>query len=81
MNHHKKQLLPFFLVMAITLQGLAQNITLPPGGANQKASVTQWMGMVKAKFIYNSPDVTSPTGEDRTGKIWGELVPWGMINL
>ena len=27
---------------------------------------------------YNSPDVTSPAGDDRTGKIWGELVPWGI---
>lgn len=81
MNQHKKWLLAVISVMAITFQGFSQSITLPPSGANQKASVTQWMGMVKAKFTYNSPDVTSPTGEDRTGKIWGELVPWGMVNL
>jgi len=81
MNQYKKWLLAFIFVTAITFQAISQNITLPPGGANQKASVTQWMGMVKAKFIYNSPDVTSPTGEDRTGEIWGELVPWGMVNL
>jgi tetratricopeptide (TPR) repeat protein len=81
MNHLKKWLLSLSLILAIILQGLSQNITLPPGGANQKASVTQWMGLVKAKFIYNSPDVTSPTGEDRTGKIWGGLVPWGTVNL
>jgi tetratricopeptide (TPR) repeat protein len=81
MNHYKKGLLLMFLVMALTLQAISQTITLPPGGANQKANVTQWMGLVKAQFNYNSPDVTSPTGEDRTGKIWGELVPWGMVNL
>jgi len=81
MNHLKKWLLSLSLILALTLQSLSQNITIPPGGANQKASVTQWMGLVKAKFIYNSPDVTSPTGEDRTGKIWGGLVPWGMVNL
>jgi tetratricopeptide (TPR) repeat protein len=30
---------------------------------------------------YSSPDVTGPSGEDRTGKIWGQLVPYGMANL
>ncbi len=81
MNHYKKWLLTLSLVMLIILQCFSQNITLPPGGGNQKASVSQWMGLVKANFTYNSPDVTSPTGEDRTGKIWGGLVPWGMVNL
>ena len=55
--------------------------TLPPNGDNQKASVSQWIGLVKVNVTYNSPDVTSPAGEDRTGKIWGELVPYGMSNL
>lgn len=81
MNHVKLCLMIFVILLVIGKQGYAQNITLPPGGANQKASVTQWMGIVKANFTYNSPDVTSPTGEDRTGKIWGVLVPWGMVNL
>jgi tetratricopeptide (TPR) repeat protein len=27
---------------------------------------------------YNAPDVTSPQGQDRTGQIWGQLVPWGI---
>jgi len=81
MKQLKNCSIALILVLAIVQQGLSQSITLPPNGANQKASVTQWMGMVKAEFIYNSPDVTSPTGEDRTGKIWGGLVPWGMVNL
>ena len=81
MNQYKKWSMTLLLVVSIFFQGFSQNITLPPGGGNQKASVSQWMGMVKAKFSYNSPDVTSPTGEDRKGKIWGALVPWGMINL
>ncbi len=59
----------------------AQNITLPPGGANQKASVSQWIGLVEVNVTYNSPDVTAPNGDDRTGKIWGQLVPYGMANL
>ncbi len=68
-----------FLLAASTAR--AQNITLPPGGANQKASVTQWIGMVEVNVTYNSPDVTAPNGDDRTGKIWGQLVPYGMANL
>lgn len=56
-------------------------LTLPPSGDNQKASVTQWIGPVKVTLDYSSPDVTGPNGEDRTGKIWGQLVPYGMANL
>ena len=81
MKSFKNYSIVFILVLAIVQEGLSQSISLPPSGANQKASVTQWMGLVKAQFIYNSPDVTSPTGEDRTGKIWGGLVPWGMVYL
>ena len=56
-------------------------LTLPPGGDNQRSVVTQYMGSVAVTIDYNSPDVHSPTGEDRSGKIWGELVPYGMANL
>ena len=56
----------------------AQALTAPPNGANQRAVVTQYLGMVSVTIDYHSPDVTSPSGEDRTGKIWGELVPWGI---
>jgi len=56
----------------------AQALTVPPPGANQSAMVTQYMGMVSVTIDYNSPDVTSPAGDDRTGKIWGQLVPWGI---
>lgn len=67
--------------LALPAAALAQaGLTLPPSGANQKASVTQWIGPVEVTITYNSPDVTSPTGEDRTGKIWGQLVPYGMTS-
>ncbi len=56
----------------------AQRLTVPPPGGNQRSVVTQYMGMVSVTVDYNSPDVTSPAGEDRTGKIWGQLVPWGI---
>lgn len=59
----------------------AQIVTLPPDGKNQKASVSQWIGIVEVNVTYNSPKVTAPDGTDRTGKIWGQLVPYGMANL
>lgn len=80
MNHNNKKII-LILAMMIPLFSLAQNISLPPSGGNQKANVSQWMGIVQVSFTYNSPDVTGPAGEDRTGKIWGELVPWGMNYL
>ena len=57
---------------------VAQAMTVPPGGGNQSAVVTQYMGLVSVTIDYNSPDVTSPAGDDRTGQIWGQLVPWGI---
>jgi tetratricopeptide (TPR) repeat protein len=64
------------IVLLLCVSASAQ-ITTPPSGDNQKASVTQYIGLVKVTIDYNSPDVHAPNGEDRTGKIWGTLVPWG----
>ena len=60
---------------------LRAQLTLPPSGDNQQSSVTQWMGPVEVEIRYSSPDVHGPNGEDRTGHIWGELVPYGLANL
>lgn len=59
---------------------LAQTVTLtsPPNGNNQKSSVTQWIGLASVTITYRGPDVHSPTGEDRKGHIWGELVHYGL---
>jgi tetratricopeptide (TPR) repeat protein len=58
----------------------AQSITLPPSGDNQKCSVTQWIGLASVNITYNSPNVTGPEGENRRGKIWGGVVPYGLID-
>jgi hypothetical protein len=58
----------------------AQSITLPPSGDNQRCKVVQWIGPVSVAISYNSPDVHGPQGEDRTGHIWGELVPYGFTD-
>ena len=56
-------------------------LTLPPSGDNQYSSVTQGIGLVRLTVAYNSPDVHGPSGDDRRGKIWGGLVPYGMADL
>jgi len=56
-------------------------LTLPPSGGNERASVTQQIGLVHISIDYSSPHVRSPQGVDRRGKIWGTLVPWGLNNL
>jgi hypothetical protein len=70
------------LICGFFLHSQAQGITLPPSGDNQKASVTQYIGsLVSVTVDYSSPDVTAPNGDDRTGKIWGQLVPYGLTDL
>jgi Protein of unknown function (DUF2911) len=59
----------------------AKALTQPPSGDNQKASVTQSIGLVTVRIDYSSPDVHGPDGADRKGKIWGDLVPYGLSDL
>jgi tetratricopeptide (TPR) repeat protein len=69
-------------LLLAAIPALAQGgLTLPPSGNNQYSSVTQGIGLVKVTITYNSPHVHSPQGEDRHGKIWGTLVPYGVANL
>jgi len=58
----------------------AQQLTTPPSGDNQKSKVTQFIGPVEVSIAYSSPDVHGPNGEDRTGKIWGEVAHYGFID-
>lgn len=74
----KKQILLTLLVLASFTMAFAQ-ISTPPSGGNQRSVTTQYIGkMVSVTLDYSSPDVTSPRGQDRKGKIWGQLVPYGM---
>jgi hypothetical protein len=68
------------LMVMQVLMAIGQSITTPPSGDNQKSSVTQWIGPVSVVITYSSPDVHGPQGEDRTGHIWGELVPFGFTD-
>ena len=74
---------PLLFTLAFMISGVCfSQIILPPSGANQKSIVKQYMGAhAYVKVVYNSPDVTGPRGEDRSGQIWGQLVPYGLSNL
>jgi tetratricopeptide (TPR) repeat protein len=74
---HSKLLLLFLLAGNMAF---AQTISLPPSGDNQRASVSQGIGLVTVTINYNSPNVHGPDGSDRTGHIWGELVHYGFID-
>jgi len=54
-------------------------LTTPPNGDNQKAEVSQWIGLVKVTIAYHSPRVHFQ-GRERTGHIWGELIPYGLYD-
>ncbi len=73
------------VVAILSVAGLASaqvpGITMPPSGDNQRSVVTQYIGPVAVTIDYHSPNVHGPSGEDRTGKIWGALVPFGMAAL
>jgi hypothetical protein len=73
--------IPVFVFSLATLCAQAPVLTVPPSGNNQKASVTQFIGPVKVTIDYSSPAVHSPSGEDRRGKIWGALVPYGLAPI
>lgn len=81
MKNVKLIFLAFSLIL-ITSATNAQFVTTPPSGDNQRTILTQYIGaLVTVTVDYNSPDVHGANGEDRTGKIWGQLVPYGMNNL
>jgi hypothetical protein len=82
-----RRLAPLLTVAAVlSLAGAAAaqtvpGVTQPPSGGNERQTVIQTIGLVRVSVDYSSPHVHSPLGEDRKGKIWGELVPYGMASL
>jgi tetratricopeptide (TPR) repeat protein len=78
-HHIATIILQLFVVAALNAQELSE-ISIPPNGDNEKAEVSQWIGLVKVTITYHSPDVHDPAGVDRKGHIWGELVHYGFID-
>jgi hypothetical protein len=64
---------------AIALAQERAELTTPPNGDNQKAEVSQWIGLVKVTIAYHSPRVHFQ-GRERAGHIWGELIPYGLYD-
>src|SRR6266699_3637639 len=48
-------------------------LAIPPNGNNERAEISQWIGLVKISIDYHSPNVHGG-GADRSGHIWGVLV-------
>ena len=74
-------LCPRHAPLPLAATAAAQSITLPPDGDNQRSEVTQQIGRVSVSIAYGSPDVHAPNGDDRRGKIFGTLVPYGIHDL
>ena len=71
------------MTMAITAGSLGaqerSELTMPPDGNNQRAEVSQWIGLVHVTIAYHSPRVHFQ-GRERTGHIYGELIPFGLYD-
>src|SRR5215831_20303350 len=82
MIHRVRPALSAFVLLfaSSVLVFAAQGITFPPSGDNPRSTVTQGIGPVKVTIDYSSPRVVRGKN-DRKGKIWGELVPYGMTDL
>ncbi|MEL7002302.1 MAG: DUF2911 domain-containing protein [Bacteroidota bacterium] len=63
--------------LSSTLQ--SQGLTLPQ--VSNSAELKQTVGISTIQINYARPNVISPQGQDRTGNIWGSVVPYGFNNL
>lgn len=54
-----------------------QNVTTPRK-ASPAAEISQTIGLSEITVNYSRPKLTSATGVDRSGQIWGQLVPYGF---
>jgi tetratricopeptide (TPR) repeat protein len=70
----------FVLATRVVGAQIHSELALPPNGNNQRAEVSQWIGLVKVTIAYHSPRVHFPENNDRTGHIWGELVKYGLFD-
>lgn len=78
MNRTRTILVAIFVCL-VSFAASAASLSLPRD--SEPASVSRSIGLVKITIDYSSPRVHAPNGEDRRGKVWGKLVPYGMANL
>ncbi|MEQ8478752.1 DUF2911 domain-containing protein [Fulvivirga sp.] len=58
----------------------AQGVVFTPQ-VSGAASVSQKVGITDITVTYSRPSVIDGRGNDRSGQIWGQLVPYGFTNL
>lgn len=73
-------LLSFCIPTQAAWSQVHSELALPPNGDNQRAEISQWIGLVKVTVDYHSPNVHGGGGADRSGHIWGELVGYGFAD-
>jgi hypothetical protein len=80
----KLKFVVLFVLCVVALKSshaqVRSEIAIPPNGDNERAEVSQWIGLVKVSIDYHSPNVHGSGGADRTGHIWGELVGYGFFD-
>ena len=80
-NHKWLVLLPLLCLRIQSAQSQVHSeLAIPPNGDNERAEISQWIGLVKVTIDYHSPNVHGGGGADRTGHIWGELVNYGFTD-
>jgi len=67
------------LVCAFTVQNYSQNVTTPRN-VSPAAELQQRIGLTDITVNYSRPKLTL-RGNDRTGKIWGQLVPYELTKI
>ena len=72
----QKMTLPAVAIM-ISFSALAQLANMPRN-PSPAAEVSQTVGISKITINYSRPHVTAPNGQDRSGAIWGQQVPYGL---
>src|SRR5215469_17563307 len=72
--------LPVCLPLQPSRAQVRSEIAMPPNGDNERAEISQWIGLVKVTIDYHSPNVHGGGGADRTGHIWGEVVHYGLTD-
>jgi Protein of unknown function (DUF2911) len=73
-------LVMFFAFAKVSSAQERSEIPIPPNGNNEKAEISQWIGLVKVTIDYHSPNLHGGGGADRSGRIWGGVVHYGFID-
>jgi hypothetical protein len=71
-----KKIFPLIITVFFFNYATAQILTTPPDGGNKKATVTERIGITDITIHYDRPAV-----KGRDGKIWGQLVHKGFMDL